>query len=204
MSGLLVFSLFALVLSCPPGKTLSDCSVSRVKMPLLPADTQYAANDEYHDAHPLFPRDDVLDIVVESCNGTFAQNKYTPCFISIRSSQFNVSTAALLKPHGGDMINFSFRVKFAASRLFGQKGFILKDTQDSDPSFLRERLSALVLRYAGAKVQRECFARLRVKQQQAKTVVVEELIDEQFAHSRFGVKEAGVWKAGGNHAVSGL
>ena len=141
------------VFGCPPGKTLSDCSVSRVTMPLLPADDQYSEHDKYRDDHPLFPRDDVFDIVVTSCNASIQQNKYSQCTMFIRSTLFNLTTVALMKPHGGDMINLSWRVK---TNIFDLKGFILKDTQDSDPSFLKERLSMLALRYAGAKVQREC------------------------------------------------
>ena len=83
---------------------------------------------------------------------------------------------------------------------------MLKDTQDTDPGFLRERLSMLALRYSGdIKVQRESYARLRVMGGKAKTVIVEELVDQDFAVSRFGSSAGplGVWKAGGNHEVSG-
>lgn len=82
---------------------------------------------------------------------------------------------------------------------------MLKDTQDTDPGFLRERLSMLALRYSGdIKVQRESYARLRVMGGKAKTVIVEELVDQDFAVSRFGSSAGplGVWKAGGNHEVS--
>jgi hypothetical protein len=153
-------------------------------MPLLPADDQYS-KDVYRDAHPLFPRDDVLDVVVGVCNATIQQNKYSLCSMFIRSSSFNTTINALLKLHGGDMAHLSYRVK--TPNLFGQHGFILKDTQDSDSSFVRERLASLALRYSGAKVQRECFARLRVAGR-TKTVVVEELIDSRFAVSRYGTK----------------
>lgn len=83
-----------------------------------------------------------------------------------------------------------------------KKTQVLKDTQDSDPGFLRERLSMLALRYAsGIKMLRECYARLRVTGKTAKTVIVEELVDDDFAASRFGASAGpvGIWKAGGNH-----
>ena len=116
------FCFLAVVVACPPDKTLSDCSITRVTLPLLPADDQYA-EDKFGDAHPLFPRNDVLDVVVTACNSTFLQNRYTLCQMIVRSSLFNVSIPALLKPHGGDQINLSFRVKLL-KRLFDKKGFV--------------------------------------------------------------------------------
>ena len=172
-------------------------------MPAFPPDDGQYVEDPYGDEHPLFPQDDFWDVSL-NCSSPPPAFGFANCSLSMHSSRLSFSfLSARVKLHGGDPVRPSFQVRVSLPGIApSTRGFILKNTFAADPTLLRERLSSRFMRASGLKVQRECFARLALAgwSPPLLLVVMEELVDAQFAVSRYGSPAgAGLWKVGGNH-----
>lgn len=181
---------------CDPGWTLLDCSVLRVTMPPffrgLDFGLQYR-DDPYGDEHPLFPQNDVVDVVFDNSTQV----------LRLRTSTIDLNVSGVkISPHGGDTQNPSWRL-FFLNPIFNVGSIVLKSTLSFDPSFLRERLVSRLSRALGNKVYRQCYARAQLTTSSSKVYLLQESLEEnEFSLSRYGRSSIsyGYWKVGGNHA----